>query len=92
MEKTLIIETFKKSWFYKLIKTTEAVWIGGGLILGVILGWFALLPALILLGGYVLWNALGLSNEEPYVTRDYIVGRVKEEEIEVEQPEHDDLL
>ena len=72
MGKTIIIETFKKTWFYKLIKTSEAVFVGGGLILGVISGWFAIVPALIILGGYVTLNALGLSNSEPYVVRDLI--------------------
>ena len=72
MGRTIIIETFKKTWFYKLIKTSEAVFVGGGLILGVILGWFNVIPALVILGGYIALNALGLSNSEPYVVRDLI--------------------
>jgi len=72
MGKTIIIETFKKTWFYKLIKTSEAVFVGGGLILGVISGWFAIVPALIIILGYMALNALGLSNSEPYVVRDLI--------------------
>jgi hypothetical protein len=79
MEKTIIMETFKQTWFYKLIKTSEAVFVGGGLILGIILGWFSLLPALIIIGGYMALNALGLSNLEPYVVRDLIKGKVEEE-------------
>jgi uncharacterized membrane protein len=79
MEKTIIMETFKQTWFYKLIKTSEAVFVGGGLILGIILGWFSLLPALIIIGGYMTLNALGLSNSEPYVVRDLIKGKVEEE-------------
>jgi len=79
MEKTIIMETFKQTWFYKLIKTSEAVFVGGGLILGIIVGWFSLLPALIIIGGYMALNALGLSNSEPYVVRDLIKGKVEEE-------------
>jgi len=78
MERTIIIETFKKTWFYKLIKTSEAVFVGGGLILGVILGWFNIIPALVILGGYVTLNALGLSNSEPYVVRDLIKEEIDE--------------
>jgi len=78
MERTIIIETFKKTWFYKLIKTSEAVFVGGGLILGVILGWFNIIPALVILGGYVALNALGLSNSEPYVVRDLIKEEIDE--------------
>jgi len=78
MERTIIIETFKKTWFYKLIKTSEAVFVGGGLILGVILGWFNVIPALVILGGYVALNALGLSNSEPYVVRDLIKEEIDE--------------
>lgn len=78
MEKTVIIETFKKTWFYKLIKTSEAVFVGGGLILGVILGWFNLIPALVIVGGYVALNALGLANSEPYVVRDIIKEEIDE--------------
>lgn len=78
MEKTVIIETFKKTWFYKLIKTSEAVFVGGGLILGIIFGWFDVLPALIILGGYVALNAAGLANSEPYVVRDVIKEEIDE--------------
>lgn len=78
MEGTIIIETFKTTWFYKLLKTSEAVFVGGGLILGVILGWFSLLPALGILGGYITLNALGLANSEPYIVRDIIKDRIEE--------------
>jgi len=72
MEKTIIVETFKQTWFYKLIKTSEAVFVGGGIILGVILGWFDVIPALVIVGGYIALNALGLANSEPYVVRDLL--------------------
>ena len=78
MEKTIIIETFKKTWFYKLIKTSEAVFVGGGLLLGVILGWFSTIPALIIVGGYIALNALGLANSEPYIVRDILKEKIDE--------------
>lgn len=78
MTKTVIIETFKKTWFYKLIKTSEAVFVGGGLILGILFGWFDVLPALIIIGGYIALNALGLANSEPYVVRDVIKEEIED--------------
>lgn len=78
MTKTIIIETFKKTWFYKFIKTSEAVFVGGGLALGIFLGWFAVLPALVILAGYIALNAAGLANSEPYVVRDVIKEEIDE--------------
>lgn len=90
----VIIERFKQTWFYKLIKTSEAVFVGGGLLLGIAFGWFDVIPALVLVGIYVALNALGLSNSEPYVVRDVIKDEIDDlidrEGKEVVEQEKDD--
>jgi|AntDeeMinimDraft_5_1070356.scaffolds.fasta_scaffold46613_2 hypothetical protein len=71
-----IIGKVKKSIYYKLIKTSEAAIVVGGLAAGIIFDFFALIPALILILIYVILNVTGLSNEPLYVVRDEIKNRV----------------
>lgn len=71
-----IIGKVKKSVYYKLIKTSEAAVIIFGIVAGVILDWFAMAPALILLSIYVVLNVLGLSNEPLYVVRNKIEDKI----------------
>ena len=68
-----IIGTVKKTAVYKLLKTSEAVLVVGGMALGIFLGWFALIPALIGIVAYVVLNVIGLSNEPLYILRDRII-------------------
>jgi hypothetical protein len=65
----------KKSKFYQMMKTTEAVLVIGVPILFVILGWFKFIPALLLMGLYTLVNLTGYAMEPLWKSRD----KIKEE-------------
>lgn len=71
-----IIGKVKKSIYYKLIKTSEAAIVVGGLAAGVVFDFFALIPAAILIVAYVILNVTGLSNEPLYVVRNEIKDKV----------------
>lgn len=70
--KNQVIAVVKRSWLYKLLKTSEAVLVLGGLALGIILGWFAIIPALAIMVGYGVLNFRGLSDAPLYEIRDKI--------------------
>lgn len=73
-----VIGAVKKTAAYKLIKTSEAVLVIGGLAAGVLLGAFDLVPAVVLLAAYSVLNLVGLSNEPLYVIRDKVEDKVDE--------------
>lgn len=73
--KNKIIGVVKRSWLYKFLKTSEAVLVLGGLALGILLGWFSLIPALAIMVGYGVLNFRGLSDAPLYEVRDKVKGK-----------------
>lgn len=68
--KDKVIGVIKRTWIYKLLKGSEAVVVLGGLALGIILGWFAKIPAVIIMAAYGVLNFRGLDDAPLYQVRD----------------------
>lgn len=68
-----MIEKLKTGGLYKLLKSTEAVMMVGLPILFAMLGFFNLIPALVVSGVYVALNLTGYATKALWETRDAVV-------------------
>jgi hypothetical protein len=69
----MLVEKFKSSAIYKLLKSTEAVAMVVLPLLFVFLGFFQLIPALIISGSYLLVNLTGFATKALWETRDAVM-------------------
>lgn len=69
----MLVEKFKEGLLYKLLKSTEAVAMVGLPILFTILGFFNLIPALVVVGVYIAVNLTGFASKALWETRDAVV-------------------
>lgn len=69
----MLVEKFKEGLLYKLLKSTEAVAMVGLPILFAVLGFFNLIPALVVAGVYIAVNLTGFASKALWETRDAVV-------------------